>query len=283
MSPTAPAPKVEITEEQVRDYLASHRDPRWAALAAPFPEAEIEKLPKAVSKDDKDYGQCVQGSRYSADGVFCGKRHARSVHLDYVGHAGLTMRLNTVVGPENWDWDSMAHHPSGTPGIIDGGMWITLTILGVTKKGYGDAQGKTGHNATKETIGDALRNAGMRFGIGTYLWSKSDHAANLHTDPEPEGNTQPSRESQAPEENREQRLLQEARDRVFAVHTDLYPDLSPSARMDAVRAELIARKYNGADLADLNSFATELEVERDGALPDAPSAEDAQRTDEVQS
>ena len=26
----------------------------------------------------------------------------------------------------------------------------------------------------KETIGDAIRNAAMRFGVGTYLWSKSD-------------------------------------------------------------------------------------------------------------
>ena len=44
------------------------------------------------------------------------------------------------------------------------------------RSGFGDAQGKTGGNATKEIIGDALRNAAMRFGIGTYLWGKSDKA-----------------------------------------------------------------------------------------------------------
>jgi len=261
--------KTEITAEQVAEYLASHRDPRWAALAAPFPEDQIEKLPKQVSKDDRDYGNCVQGSRYSADGIYCGKRHARSVHLDYVGHAGLTMRLNEVVGPENWDWESMAEHPSGTPGIIDGGMWIRLTILGVTKKGYGDAQGKTGHNAIKEIIGDAIRNAAMRFGIATYLWSKSDHAANLHTEPEVESSPQPSRESQAPEENREERLLDEARHRIIAAHTALKPDLSPTARNQDIVAMLNERQYNSTVLSDLNDLAAEIEMGVQQAATDA--------------
>ena len=31
--------------------------------------------------------------------------------------------------------------------------------------GFGSADGKTGPNATKELIGDALRNAAMRFGV----------------------------------------------------------------------------------------------------------------------
>jgi hypothetical protein len=56
----------------------------------------------------------------------------------------------------------------------DGGMWIRLTICGVTRLGYGDAQGKTGGNATKERIGDALRNAAMRFGAALDLWHKGD-------------------------------------------------------------------------------------------------------------
>ena len=44
----------------------------------------------------------------------------------------------------------------------------------MTRLGYGDSQGKTGGNAVKEAIGDALRNAGMRFGIALELWHKGD-------------------------------------------------------------------------------------------------------------
>ena len=60
------------------------------------------------------------------------------------------------------------------------GIWIKLTVLGVTRMGYGDGpipgtQGgreiKIG-DSIKEAIGDALRNAGMRFGIGLDLWHK---------------------------------------------------------------------------------------------------------------
>ncbi len=60
----------------------------------------------------------------------------------------------------------------------NGGLWIRLTVLGVTRLGYGDAEGKTGGNAIKEAIGDALRNAAMRFGAALDLWHKGD----LHLD-----------------------------------------------------------------------------------------------------
>ena len=53
-------------------------------------------------------------------------------------------------------------------------MWIKLTVCGVTRLGYGDAGGRKGSNAIKEIIGDALRNAGMRFGMALDLWSKGD-------------------------------------------------------------------------------------------------------------
>jgi hypothetical protein len=52
----------------------------------------------------------------------------------------------------------------------------------VSRLGYGDAQGKTGPNATKERIGDALRNAAMRFGAALDLW----HKGILHMDADPE-------------------------------------------------------------------------------------------------
>jgi hypothetical protein len=63
-----------------------------------------------------------------------------------------------------------------------------LTIAGVTRLGYGHADGKQGPDAVKETIGDALRNAGMRFGVGLDLWGAK------HKDgggPQPSANDMP--------------------------------------------------------------------------------------------
>jgi hypothetical protein len=69
----------------------------------------------------------------------------------------------------------MALTPIGTP-LLDGngGMWIKMTVCGVTRLGYGHADGKSGGDAIKETIGDAMRNAAMRFGAALDLWHKGD-------------------------------------------------------------------------------------------------------------
>lgn len=140
------------------------RAAKWSALQAPFEKDEIELLPKPFQKD---------APKSKCD--ICNGYHSQpAVHLSYVGHAGITKRLLDV-DPE-WNWEPLALTDAGTPLMSDGGMWIRLTVLGVTRLGFGDAQGKSGPNATKEIIGDALRNAAMRFGVGTYLWSKSEKA-----------------------------------------------------------------------------------------------------------
>jgi hypothetical protein len=176
--------------------VPTEQDMRWAALAAPFPADQIELLPKPF-KRDADRGQCDRPDR---NGVSCGGWHGLpAIHLHYVGHAGVTMRLNQV--DPTWTWEPMYRDvppdllqsaiATGNEEIVrqvienapicytDGGLWIRLTVLGVTRPGFGDAQGKGGPNAVKEIIGDAIRNAGMRFGIGTYLWSKSESAIAL--------------------------------------------------------------------------------------------------------
>jgi hypothetical protein len=97
--------------------------------------------------------------------------------LAYVGHAALTDRLLDV--DPTWSWEPLAMNHNGLP-VMDemGGMWIKLTVCGVTRLGYGHAGGKTGGDAIKEVIGDALRNAAMRFGAALELWHKGD----LHLD-----------------------------------------------------------------------------------------------------
>jgi hypothetical protein len=112
-------------------------------LREPFPPAQIGKLPKG------------------------------GIQLDFVGHGWLTQRFLDV-DPE-WNWEPFAVDENGLPRLDEfGGLWIRLTIAGVTRIGYGDAAGKKGPNAVKEAIGDALRNAGMRFGAALDLWCKGD-------------------------------------------------------------------------------------------------------------
>lgn len=108
------------------------------ALRKPFPPESVGKLPKG------------------------------GVMLDYVGHAAVTDRLLTV--DPDWSWDFAIYRADGTPVLDDGSgnLWITLTVCGVTRKGVGD-----GKNA-KERIGDALRNAAMRFGVALDLWAKEN-------------------------------------------------------------------------------------------------------------
>ncbi|WP_395326900.1 hypothetical protein WBP06_09300 [Novosphingobium sp. BL-8H] len=147
-----------------------------AKLREPFAPGQISKLPKETRnqidarKSDKRLmvWNCKE----------CGGHHHKdAVHLDYVGHAALTHRLLDT-DPE-WYWEPVAFGQDGLP-VLDrnGGLWIRLTVLGVTRLGYGDADGKQGGNAIKEAIGDALRNAAMRFGAALDLWHKGD----LHGD-----------------------------------------------------------------------------------------------------
>lgn len=111
-----------------------------AQLRAPFPPEAIGKLPKGGAM------------------------------LDFVGHAATTDRL-LQVDPE-WTWEPFAVDADGLPLVKGGGLWIRLTICGVTRPGFGDG------TSTKEMIGDAIRNAAMRFGVALDLWTKEDlHAA----------------------------------------------------------------------------------------------------------
>ncbi len=146
-----------------------------ALMRMPFPKHLISKLPKPTQKQtDEVKNNPGAGIRCSACG---GWHHPKVVHLDYVGHAALTSRLLDC-DPE-WNWEPVRVDECGAP-VFDqnGGMWIRLTVCGVTRLGYGDAQGKKGGNAIKEAIGDALRNAAMRFGAALDLWHKGD----LHSD-----------------------------------------------------------------------------------------------------
>jgi len=117
-----------------------------AALRKPFDRKHIDQIPKR-------------------------SKNGGTIYLDYVGHAHVTDRL-LQVDPE-WNWMFASTDDNGNP-VIDefGGIWIFLTVCGVTRIGYGWADGEVGGNAIKEAIGDAIRNASMRFGVALDLWMK---------------------------------------------------------------------------------------------------------------
>lgn len=118
-----------------------------AALRTPFKPEQIGKLPKG------------------------GKT------LDYVGHAEVTDRL-LQVDPE-WSWEPMTPPPGFDPAA---GLWIRLTVAGVTRIGFGEASGGfTEADKIKAGISDAIRNAAMRFGVALDLWMKDDaHTPSTH-------------------------------------------------------------------------------------------------------
>lgn len=149
-----------------------------AALRAPFATEEIGKLPKitcgdcrnSATKDCKQHkkSKCAECRNWIT---------SQHMHIDFVGHAETTDRLLQV--DPAWGWEPVAWAPEGTPHMdAFGGLWIRLTVAGVPRYGYGHADGKRGADAIKEAIGDAIRNAAMRFGVALDLWgAKFSHTA----------------------------------------------------------------------------------------------------------
>lgn len=169
------------TVEQVLDELDSSAE--WLAkLRLPFPPNQVSKLPKETKRQAEER---KAGNNIEWDCPVCGgMHHKKAIHLDYVGHAALTDRLLDT--DPNWSWEPMGRTPEGLP-AINGGLWIKLTVCGVSRYGFGAADGKTGGDAVKEMIGDALRNAAMRFGAALELW----HKGQLHVDDLDDGDPTP--------------------------------------------------------------------------------------------
>jgi hypothetical protein len=111
------------------------------ALRAPFSKEKIQKLPTG------------------------------GLQLDYVSHAWVTDRLLEV--DPSWSWEPVAFDESGLPKFDEnGGLWIKLTVCGVTRYGYGEPQGRDKFDMKKGSIGNSIRNASMRFGVALDLWTK---------------------------------------------------------------------------------------------------------------
>lgn len=146
-------------------------------LLEPFPAEHIGKLPR-VTCGPCSKKQCNEHSRKRCDvcSSYISEQH---IHLDYVGHADVTRRLLEI--DPTWQWEPKAEDENGLP-VFDTdnndnpvGFWIKLTVCGVTRLGYGSCPSNQ-NDAVKVLIGDALRNAAMRFGVALDLWAKGDRA-----------------------------------------------------------------------------------------------------------
>lgn len=154
-----------------------------AKMREPFAPSHISKLPKPTKvQTDAVKADFKKGIRCKLCGAW---HHPDVVHLDYVGHAALTDRLLDT--DPHWSWEPAAFTEQGLPAFDQsGGLWIKLTVCGVTRLGYGHAAAKQTQDPgarEKEVIGDALRNAAMRFGAALDLWHKGQlHATDTGDD-----------------------------------------------------------------------------------------------------
>lgn len=133
--------------------------------AQPDPST-LAKLPKPTKRDNEK-GTCN----------VCGGWHGLpAIHLDYMGHAEVTLAL--IDADPLWEMHFVSDE-LGLPVITKENnrlvMWGSLTVCGVSRPCVGTCD-LTKPEPEKELIGDLLRNGAMRFGIGTKLWSKATDA-----------------------------------------------------------------------------------------------------------
>lgn len=165
-------------------------DEQHKALQRPFDPAQVGKLPRTTCPDCSKK-RCQQHAKRKCNecGNYMTEQH---IHLDYVGHAQVTARLLEV--DPGWTWEPVAFDTDGLPAVAveqDGRrvLWIRLTVCGVTRLGVGIV-GSGKPEVEKELIGDALRNAAMRFGVALDLWAKGDLHGEDSEAPAPSERTQ---------------------------------------------------------------------------------------------
>lgn len=211
-----------------------------------FPPEAVGKKPKltcrACSKAD---GRCCDKHRLvkcRTCGNYISNAHT---HLDYVGHAHVTDRL--LDSDPRWNWEPMAVQANGAPAFDEfGGIWIKLTIADVTRIGYGHPDGKRGGDAVKEAVGDAIRNAAMRFGVGLDLW-KREPVASEGVEAE-----RPARQQQQPGPDPVEVRKEELRKQILAVGQQRGWDVEAVAR--EFGAKYGGRKFTEASVATLVDF-----------------------------
>ncbi len=174
--------------------------------ASPPPEV-LAKLPKGGVKG-RDKILCN----------VCGGWHLpNATHLDYMGHADVT---KVLIGIDPfWNWAPLGVDPDGLPVVRvtkgTASLWIALTVLGKTVIGVGTCDAEK-DEVLKELVGDAIRNAAMRFGIALDLWSKAERMK----DHAPERQAPERSRTAAPPERRDEERRTKLNERLDALPAD---------------------------------------------------------------
>jgi hypothetical protein len=145
-------------------------------LRRPFEPDQVGKLPRITCKKCSNAQGRVCDEHTKSECAVCGNWiTTRHMHIDYVGHGAVTDRL--LEADPGWVWEPVAWDANGMPQMVYDpddnpvGLWMRLTVGDVTRLGYGSCPSDQA-DPEKVLIGDALRNAAMRFGVAVDLWIK---------------------------------------------------------------------------------------------------------------
>lgn len=116
----------------------------WKRLAAPFPAAAVSWRAQQVFERDGQYS---------------------ALALAYIDARDVMGRFDEVLGPEGWQ-DSYQETPSGR-------LICSLSVLPIGETNWitkSDGAGSTDVEGDKGAISDAFKRAGVKWGVGRYLY-----------------------------------------------------------------------------------------------------------------
>ncbi|MFV2195270.1 hypothetical protein [Nocardiopsis sp. LOL_012] len=243
----------EQTARQVSDQLRAH-----------FPSKLVGKLPRITcGACSKNKGQCPEHRKTKCKtcDVYTTPRH---IHIDFVGHADVTDRLLDV--DPAWDWEPLGVDENGMP-ILEHdragnpvGLWIRLTVGGTSRIGYGSCPSDQ-YDAVKVLIGDALRNAAMRFGVALNLWAKGERQDPTAENPTASGGkaTRRLRRGEQPE-----RIT----DRDWLLDMFRQVQEAPDDATLQVLTAAAANKYHALEITEHDAKGLRAEIDKRGRMLD---------------
>lgn len=147
--------------------MATLTKDQTAALRARFKTGETALRPVITCPACTNGGRCNAHKWEPCSG--CGATTSTAHdHHRYIEQAQVRARLDDV--DPGWSWEPMALTEQGLPAVDQhGGLWIRLTVCGVTRIGYGAPDAGRTHQLN-ESISRAIRlTARNEFGVGAYL------------------------------------------------------------------------------------------------------------------
>ncbi len=142
----------------------------------------------------------------------------------YINHAVVTDRLIEV--DPAWYWQPISVDPSTGMPLLDqnNGLWIRLTVCGVSRIGYGASEPhQKGADAIKTAISDAIKNAAMRFGVALDLWGADANGTSGETfQPFTLRSVPTSEEPKAEEPKKEKNRIEDPKDAINVEENEPY-------------------------------------------------------------